>query len=196
MRSNPPSPWLVASALLVLPVLPGCDEARAETGNEERATRQCAEPDESDQPAALATGLVGVAPGQQANLHLTRLHPPDPGEPIALIVDLVDAQGDILVEHEIVLDAGASETITLNGPDGGERTLFRAAVFVPPPDDGVEGGNPPDDGVEGVNPPDDGLDSGGIQATLEIVDVESLRTQLMVNPIVVKGFNPQPEPPA
>jgi hypothetical protein len=42
--------------------------------------------------------------------------------------------------------------------------------------------------------PSDGC--GAVVPTLEIYDTETGRTEAILNPLVWKGFNPQPEPPA
>jgi hypothetical protein len=89
---------------------------------------------EQQPSAALATGLVGVAAGQELNLHVTRLIPPEPvlpPEPIHVLVSLVDDSGSTLSQTELVLGPGRSGTIQLKGPSFGSRMLVRAGRRAP-----------------------------------------------------------------
>jgi hypothetical protein len=122
---------------------------------------------------------------------------------VHLIVSFVGVDGAAVEQRTVALVPNRSMTLRIPGPDRSGRLLVRAAISIDPfganpPDDGLDrvGGNPPDDGLDrvGGNPPDDNLD--GVAATLEIVDVLTGRSQAIVSPLRVLGFNPQPEPPA
>jgi hypothetical protein len=161
--------------------------------------------DDGSRVTGLATGLVGVAYGQEVQLHVTRLPPdpvvpPDPvqpPDPIHLMLSLVDEAGATVADKHVVLEAGRSDTLRVAG-----STAFRGRVLLrggiapcvhpadsrPPDDDSP----PPDDDSP---PPDDSLENGGILATLEVVETLTGRTTVVVNPLVLRGFNPQPEPP-
>jgi hypothetical protein len=179
--------------------LGACVPAEAETHQMQSALTQTPR-------AALVTGLVGVASGQYARLHVTRLHPPDPVEPVELSLALIGADGEIVAHRRVALAPGASAYVDARGPRvAGRRALVRASIVGSnPPDDSIVGGVPPDDGIVGGVPPDDSIVGGvppddnlaGILATLEIVDIQTGSTAVVMNPLVIKGFNPQPEPPA
>jgi hypothetical protein len=220
MISRTPRIVLALVALLAVPGLSGCESPAAAQTTGSRSTAstttsatgvRTALPEAARAASARATGLVGIASGQEAYLHVTRLHPPEPvvpPEPVRVRVSFVGADGASLAESEIALLPGRSETLHLRGPSSTARLLARAAI-TRLPDDGEVGGivpctAPPGTEASGIVPcttpslndvgdvpPDDGL-----VATLEIVDVATQRSAVVLHPLVVKGFNPQPEPPA
>lgn len=189
MRDRSSAAFAAGVLLLAGASLSACATAEAEV-NELASASTVAEV----APTALATGLVGVAYGQEARLHVTRMIPPEPVAPVELVLGLIHADGTIAAQRRVALEPGESAHLTTRGPRGtGSRLLLRAAISQV--GDAVTV-NPPDDGSESGDPADDMLARGGVQATLEIVDVETGWSRVIVNPVVIKGFNPQPEPPA
>lgn len=157
-------------------------------------------------------GLVGLAKLQLARLNVVNVLPPDPTLPPDPVhppdpefppgpchvgmgfLDSADkpflnaAGAPILVELD--LEPGQSSFIELNWLDAfrnrpGSRVPFRATALLthleqPPPDDGSE------------LPPDA---CSALVPTLELVETLTSRSQVVMDPLEIFGFNPQPEPP-
>lgn len=157
-------------------------------------------------------GLVGLARLQSARLNVVNLFPPDPVTPPHPVhppdpalppdpchvgmgfLDSADkpflnaAGAPILVELDLA--PGQSAFIDLSATDAfrnnrGLRVPFRATALLthlatPPPDDGSE------------LPPDP---CSALVPTLELVEPLTGRSQVVMDPLEIFGFNPQPEPP-
>jgi hypothetical protein len=144
------------------------------------------------QPEPPAFGMIGIAPGQTARLNVARVHPPDPGlppGPCRVGLGFVDAEGGLLLPAvQVTLRPGqaAFADIALGrGAVGAGGRMQIRAVFVPP-----------------IDPDRPGAsrrlarECRDVVATLEVFDTESQQTQVILSPGVIRGFNPQPEPPA
>lgn len=181
-----------AGALVLAPLVSSaCEDAAAGPGTLPGAATERPGITLARRGSGLATPLVGVAYGEEARVHITVLHPPEPvgpnpihpPEPVHLLLGLVSEDDVALAQQTFDLLPGESATLEARGPgtDRG-RMLVRAAVTSVPDATGL------------ISP--DPFAGGGIQASLEIVDTDTLRTDVVVNPVEIFGFNPQPEPPA
>lgn len=152
-------------------------------------------------------GLTGLARLQVARLSMVNVLPPDPVQPPDPVhppdpmvppdpchvafgfltttnQPFVNAAGEPIV-MEMDLRPGQSAFLELNSADAfrGSRELrvpFRATGL-----------------FSHESPPDDGAPEpcGAVLPSLEIYDSLTGRTQVVVDPLEIFGFNPQPEPP-
>ena len=128
-------------------------------------------------------GMVGLAAGQTVRLNVVNTWPPGPSRdelppgPIRVRLSLLDGDGRLLGTARAELTAGQSTSLDLDfarlGVDA-QRVPVRAMVDV-------------------IWPPGPSADPG--VSTLEIVDNDTARTSLFVHPALIRGFNPQPDPP-
>ena len=145
---------------------------------------------------AFEYGLVGIAFGQQARLHVVSVPTPatvstnadvQPG-PCRVTLSFLSASGEsitkgkgIPVTEDVEVNPGGFAELTLNSiglVPLGRRLLIRAQV---------------------TSPTDTGVPPGPCRAftsDLEIVDDFSARTSHFISPAEIHGFNPQPDPPA
>lgn len=164
-----------------------------------RGTRQVHAQDVSPPtPDRISFGMVGIAPGQTLRVNVSNVvatndsgFPPGPSR-VAIIV--INSQGDPVrhrdgspVRRVVMLERGDSAFLDLNGddlqyPPGPTRLQLRAVVNVFPP-------GPTDNEA----PPPIG---DRIVPSVEIFNNANGRTVVFIgNPGVIRGFNPQPDPP-
>jgi hypothetical protein len=136
------------------------------------------------------TGLFGVTPDQTIRVSIFNaamkggIHP---------CVKVFDITGALLAERDgQSIRPGEGTVVDFDGAALGPRAATRAQVRIevefetPPPDDNSP---PPDDQVSA------GVRRGTNILTLEVFDNDTGKTAFTV-PWHLKGFNPQPEPPA
>jgi hypothetical protein len=129
-------------------------------------------------------GLVGIVRGQTARLNAVNLGGPDT-RPCEVEMTFFDDQGDPLAERGIIIIGGKSASLDLSadqlgGPDTrpGERFQLRAVV-------------------KALGGPDTKLQCKEvIVTTLEVFDNETGRTTVLLNPALIRGVDPLPEPPS
>jgi hypothetical protein len=138
--------------------------------------------------AAVTGRALDFAPAFQTTTQLARLtlvNLPDqkagiPPGPCAGAVEFYDLAGNLL--------GGKSMAFSL-APGAG-------AVFVAPTGGGLGGSVSIRGRATYAAKPATGLDAcGGMNASWEVYDAQTLETKFM-NPGVIRGFNPQPDPPA
>lgn len=139
------------------------------------------------QPEPPAFGMVGIVSSQTARLNVVNAHPPEPGSPVYQVkLGFADANGKLLLPAiQVTLKPGQSSfaDFDLSRTDirGDQRVQIRPVYSVHILSrDGQE-----------LSPR-----SNDVLATLEIFDTLSGQSQLILNPAILRGFNPQPEPPA
>lgn len=134
----------------------------------------------------ISFGLLGVTRGQTARLNATNA-----GETHGIIVQwrFLDSDGEVLrnrdgqpVQRTAALEPGHSASLQISadallGRDEVRLNFRPVLIVIPPP----VGDTP-------ILPP------GPIVPTLEVIDNVTARTMLL-NPGVIRGFNPQPDPP-
>src|SRR6266487_2077562 len=134
-------------------------------------------------------GAVGLANLQTARLNVVSIGDPSiiPPGPCRIGLSFLDARGIIINDRngrpmsaqfdvsqgEAVFFDFSSRSIIING-----RVQFRALVTLPPP---------PNDGS--ADP------CANVIPTLEIFDQLTSRTLLLLHPALIRGFDPQPDPP-
>jgi hypothetical protein len=128
-------------------------------------------------------GLVGITFGQTAQLNVVYSDPPDPGIPVLVEMAFFDSDGNVLARSVETLLPGKSASLRVNGSTFtrfGSRLLLRAVVKA------------------GVSPEPFGVSPTPFRdatiSTFEVVE-NALQRTLFLNPAVLKGFNPQPDPP-
>lgn len=151
-------------------------------------------------PDRISFGMVGVTRGQTIRLNVVNAIPYDsafPPGPSRVVLTFLDAQGRQLrnrdgspVRRAAQLERDQSTMLDLDfdqWPPGPTRLHFRAVVDVIPPPIGEQ---PP---PIGEIPPPIG---DRVVASVEIINNATDRTVLFIgNPGVIRGFNPQPDPP-
>jgi len=140
------------------------------------------------QPEPPAFGMLGIVQGQTARLSVVNIHPPEPGAPSCRVgLGFVDAEGGLLLPAvQVTLRPGqaAFADLDLRAFDVAEGVRVQVRpVFVPPVD--------PDRPRGRLRRACD-----DVLATLEVFDTRTGQSLLLLNPAVIRGFNPQPEPPA
>lgn len=128
-------------------------------------------------------GMVGFTAGQTLRLNVANTLPPGPvrdelpPSPIRVRLALLDGDGRTLASGRADLTGGQSASLDLDfgrlGLDA-RRAQVRAVVDV-------------------IFPPGPTVDPS--VSTLEIINNDTARTSLFVHPAVIRGFNPQPDPP-
>jgi len=159
------------------------------------------------QPDRISFGMVGITQGQTIRLNVANTIPYDaafPPGPTRVVLDFLDAEGRLWrnragqpIRRDIMLQPGRATFIDLDaddlqfpdlnsmGPRG--RIQLRAVVSVIPP---PIGDTPPPIGDQ---PPPIG---DRIVPSVEIFNSANAKTVLFIgNPGVIRGFNPQPDPP-
>jgi hypothetical protein len=140
------------------------------------------------------TGMVGIVRGQTARLNAVRIDDPnttppdDSGRACTAELSLLDGTGNVLTRSMESLAAGHSAFLdfAIDDPNArpGQRQQLRAVLRAVPPDTGDRRGR--------AFPPDP---CAGLVATLEVFQSETGETTVILNPAVIRGFNPQPDPP-
>jgi len=128
----------------------------------------------------FASGLVSVVPGQSVQLNVSHFGGIVPCSAEMLILD---ADGLVLARTMMDLARGRSASLILNRDTLGRtevRLGLRAVVIQHPPDPQIDQRIPPDP---------------QLVANFEVSDNATQRT-VFATPVELKGFNPQPEPPA
>jgi hypothetical protein len=137
------------------------------------------------------TGSFGLAAGQTLRVSVLHAGAARVGGVVPCVgifdmagTQLAELEGDTAVRpgHGTFLDFDASRL----GLRAGERAQLRVEVELAQPPDPTQ---PPDPARERRLRPDDAI------VTLEVFDTETGKTTFVL-PVVLKGFNPQPEPPA
>ena len=177
---KPKSRLVTALALVALAVLATFGIFRGT----QRAHAQDVSP---PQPDRISFGMVGITRGQTARLNVANV-----GEtPWDRVIDhrFVNSDGEVLrtrdgqpVQRTMTLEPGHSTFLQISADEfigrNEVRLNFRPVVIViPPPTDGAQ-----------AHPP------SPIVPTLEVIDNATARTMLLY-PGVIRGFNPQPDPP-
>jgi hypothetical protein len=132
-------------------------------------------------------GAAGLARGQTVRLNLANLGGPDTREACHARLSFLDSKGIIInwldgTPAKLDVDVFPTETIFLDLDSRniiiiGGRTQFRAQV-------------------EPAVPRDLKVDPcANLAPTLELFDQATKRTTLLVHPALIRGFNPQPDPP-
>ena len=145
-------------------------------------------------PDRISFGMVGITPGQTIRLNVVNTHftregelPPDP---CRVVLTFLDAEGrhyrnrdGSVVRRVVQLEPGRATALDLNADEfatGGSRIQLRAVVTVIPPPVPSRTELPPDPCVPSV----------------EVINNANSKTVLFIgNPGVIRGFNPQPDPP-
>jgi hypothetical protein len=136
----------------------------------------------------IVTGLVHVTTGQSVQLNVSfvgppddSVGPPDDNRPVTVELMILDANGAMVAQSTEDLLRRRSASLMLNRDllDRTEGRLGLRAVVM----------------VSGLVLGDDQPISDSVVASFEVVDNASQRT-MFVSPVELKGFNPQPEPPA
>jgi hypothetical protein len=138
------------------------------------------------QPERVSFGMIGIAAGQTARINVVNTSfvvcPCD-----RVVLTFRNPQGQLLrngrsevIRQSVELQPGESTFLDLNYdeyPPGPSRLQLRAVITIIPPL---------------VRDPND-----GIVSTVEVINNANGRTQFAVftNPAVIRGFNPQPDPP-
>ena len=138
-------------------------------------------------PGQIYFGMTGLARGQTARLNLVNLGGPDTAEACHATLSYLDAKGiiinwrdgthakldaDVFPTESIFLDLDSRALVVIGG-----RIQFRALV-------------------EPAVPRDPAVDPcANLVPTLEVFDQSTNRTTLFIHPALIRGFNPQPDPP-
>jgi len=128
--------------------------------------------------------MIGVVRGQTVRLNATNLGGPDT-RPCEVALVFFDEQGDALIERSLSLIGGRSAFLDLNAdklsglePRSKKRFQIRALVNV-------------------LSDPDDKSQcEKAIVTTLEVFDNKTGQTSFVLNPALMMGVNPLPEPPS
>jgi len=150
--------------------------------------RAQAQSQEQTRPDRISFGLVGITPGQTARINVVNAAPTDdpywPPGPSRVVLTFLDSEGRYFrgrdgnpVGRVVMLEPGRSASLNLNADEfaaGAARFQLRALVMVWPPGPTA----PPNPTVP----------------TLEVIDNSTGKT-LLLYPGVIRGFNPQPDPP-
>jgi hypothetical protein len=139
-------------------------------------------------------GMVGFAAGQTVRLNVVNTWPPGPsreGElppgPIRARLAVFDGAGRLLASKRVELAGGESDFLDLRFPGvAGDVLLPRVQIRAQ-----VDVMLPPGPSL----PPGPTLPPDPCRSTLEVLDDATARTSLFVSPAVIRGFNPQPDPP-
>lgn len=161
-----------------------------------RETRLAQAQDQTPPPVhdRISFGMVGITPGQTIRLSVVNTDftrqgelPPDP---CRVVLTFLDAEGrhyrtrdGAVVRRVVQLRPGQATFLDLNADEfatGGSRIQLRAVVTATPPPTHDSNALPPDPCVPSV----------------EVINNANGKTVFfMGNPGVIRGFNPQPDPP-
>ena len=148
-------------------------------------------------PDRISFGMVGITQGQTIRLSVVNTVPPPTGDSQSqiyrVVMTFLDAEGHRLrnrdgsvIRRVVNLESGRAAFLDLNAddiqwPPGPSRLQVRAMVNVTPPDG------------TGEDPPPVG---DRLVPSVEIFNNANGRTVIFIgNPGVIRGFNPQPDPP-
>lgn len=151
------------------------------------------------QPDRISFGMVGITSGQTVRISVSNTIMPNdanyPPGPTRVVLNFRLPNGQLLrnrngevIRRVVDLERGDSTFLDVDfdavPPPVGNRLQLRAVIVVVPP-------GPPDSNED---PPPIGERIG---ATVEVINNANGRTQFAVftNPAVIRGFNPQPDPP-
>lgn len=128
------------------------------------------------------TGTVGVARGQSVRVNVAHVGNPNCSS-MEPCIKVFDVAGNLLAESDLTLVPGQSASLDLSaaqlgGPDTKNRFPIRAEIELSI-----------DDGRQAR------FCQNNLVPTLEVFDDETGEATLFVSPALVKGFNPQPDPP-
>ncbi len=122
-------------------------------------------------------GMVGITLGQTIRLNVVNLGGPDT-LPCDTTLTFFDSEGNVLTRFTESMDPGQAAFLDLHGEDlvlrVRERMQIRATMEATCRSEG---------------------DPRDLPTTLEVFDDKTGQTSIILNPVVLKGFNPQPEPP-
>jgi hypothetical protein len=147
-----------------------------------------------------AFGAVGVVQGQTARLTVVLGNPPDDGSPATTCqarLTILDGAGSLVADATVDVRGGATAQLdyavptargTRLGLGGRARIMLRAVAKA--------GVTPEPFGPSlGPDPTPFSPCSAPMIATLEVFDTRTEETTIVLNPAVLVGFNPQPDPP-
>jgi hypothetical protein len=164
-----------------------------------RGTRNVQAQDQLPPPVGdrISFGMVGLTQGQTARINVSNVIAQNdsrfPPGPIRVAIVVINSHGDPFrnrdgspVRKVTMLNRGESTFLELNGDDfptgAGGRIQLRAVITENPPPIGDSNPFPP--GPVTVQ-------------SIEVINNANARTVLfMGKPGVIRGFNPQPDPPA
>lgn len=144
-------------------------------------------------PDRISFGMIGIARGQTARISVANIIAPSDSNipPFMARVSLtfLNSDGEVLrtrdgqpVQRTMTLEAGHSAFLQISADEfigrNEVRLNFRPVVIVQPP---------PSDGTQALPP-------SPIVPALEVIDNATAKTTLLY-PGVIRGFNPQPDPP-
>jgi hypothetical protein len=123
-------------------------------------------------------GMVGVSRTETVRLTMVNLGTQRTSRTVPAVqcraeAVLLDSEGNALARRAMVIDGGKAASLELNGAavdDPNIRPGIRASVRTNCPSDTMIG-------------------------TLEVFDTATQQGNLILHPAVIKGFNPQPDPP-
>jgi len=145
-------------------------------------------------PERIFFGIVGITSGQTMRINVTSLIPPPvndlPPSPIRVAMAFRYANGNLarnrktgeVIRKVVDLESGDSAFLEVDYemlPPGPTRAQLRAVVVVQPPP------------TQDTNLLQDGV----CVPSVEVINNSTGKT-LFMNPAVVRGFNPQPDPPS
>jgi hypothetical protein len=145
-------------------------------------------------PDHVSFGMVGITAGQTVRLSVVNAWPPGPTlppGPYRVVMAFRGMNGQLLrnartgevIRRQVDLERGDAAFIDVDYgdlPPGPVRAQFRAVVTVQPP----------------PVPDNNTLQDGVCIPTVEVISNANERTQfVLTNPAVIRGFNPQPDPP-
>ena len=146
-------------------------------------------------PDRVSFGMIGITAGQTVRVSVANTVMPNdenlPPGPIRVVLTFRNANGNLIrnrsgevIRKAVDLERGDASFFDLNYdelPPGPIRQQLRAVVVVQPPPGGDFNAIPYDSAVP----------------TVEIINNRDGKTQYVVftNPGVIRGFNPQPDPP-
>jgi hypothetical protein len=150
-------------------------------------------------PERISFGMVGITSGQTVRVAVSNTIMPNdanlPPGPTRVVLNFRLPNGQLLrnrsgdvIRKVVDLERGDSTFLDVDfsatPPPIGDRLQLRAVVVVHPPPTGDINETPPPIGDR-------------IVSTIEVINNRDGRTQFVVftSPAVVRGFNPQPDPP-
>jgi hypothetical protein len=146
-------------------------------------------------PDRISFGMVGITAGQTARISVANTILPNdanlPPGPVRVVMTFRNASGSLIrnrsgevIRKAVDLERGDAAFLDLNYdelPPGPIRFQLRPVIVLQSPPVGDSNPIPPDSAV----------------STVEIINNANGRTQFAVftHPAVLRGFNPQPDPP-
>jgi hypothetical protein len=133
---------------------------------------------EVDPSPAYEWGMAGVSRSETVRLTMVNLGGQRATRTVPAVqcradAMLLDSEGNVLARRAMVIDGGKSASLELDGAtvdDPNIRPGIRASVRTNCPSDSMIG-------------------------TMEVFDSATGQGSLILHPAVIKGFNPQPDPP-